>query len=228
MKSLRKIIRESIEKLYTEMFAKPHFLHRVYDRLKSDSTTFKDEKKHVQDILFKNIDFLKDVDIETQDNIAFLLLKGPNRYIYHNDLGAGGKIEHAEGSFIWAVTRGNELETIIFKDAGAVPQNTQTHLTVDRLRDYIFNEKGGNMKITDKDIARLKAPKKPSPSEAPKKEEIIINMLGTKWVLDPQKEVVFKRNKPSEVVGVWDLLEDKIEGYSIDDQTRDLILSYLM
>lgn len=228
MNQIRQIIRESLERLYLEVVVRPHFKERVYDRLESDSTTFKDEKLVVKDIVFNNIKFLEEVNIDTLDNIAFLLIKGPNKYVYHREI-PGKATEHSEGPYVWAITRGNFLETVVFGDAGYVPKNTQIQLTVDRLRNFIYDENNGKMTLTKHDIEKLTTPShKKTQSSEPKKQEIVINILGTKWVLDPKNETMFKKNKPSDSVSVWDLLDDKIENLTIDQDTKDEIMSHLM
>jgi len=227
MKSLRQIIRESLENLFLEMKENiPHFRERIDDRFLSDDTTFKDEKKELKDIVMDNISFLKKVNIDTQDNIGFLLLKGPNKYVYHREL-PGGKIEHSEGPFVWAVVRGNSLETVVFGDASYKPKNTQIHLTVDRLRDYIYNENKGNFNLTEKDLRKLTAPRQVQKTEQ-KPQEIIINIRGVKWILDPKGEVIFKKNNPAVQINVWDVLEDKAEEMIIDDPTKEEIMSFLI
>jgi hypothetical protein len=223
MNQIRKIIRETLERLYAEMAEKDHFQDRIVDRLESDDTTFIDEKQSIKDVVFRNIKFLRDLKFDSNANVGFLVMRSPNKYVYHR-VTPEGKIEHSEGKFIWAVARFDELETIVFGDASYVPKNTQIHLTVDQVRDYVFNEKGGDMTITAKDIRRMQTPV--AQPEAPK--GIVVNILGTKWSLDPAKEILFKKNKPSETISVWDVLEDKIEGVVIDQETKDAILSSLM
>ena len=223
MNPIRKIIREALERLFKEMEEKDHFGDRVYDRLDSDDTTFKDEKQSIKDAVYKNIEFLRKLNLKSNANVGFLVMKSPNKYVYHR-VTPEGKIEHSEGKFIWAVARFDELETIVFGDASYVPKNTQIHLVVDQVRDYVYNKKGGDMTITAKDIRSMLAPiAKPEAEKG-----IIINMLGTKWVLDPANETFYKKNKPSEIVSVWDVLDNKIEGVAIDEEIKDAILSNLM
>jgi len=223
MNPIRKIIREALERLFKEMDEKDHFGDRVYDRLDSDDTTFKDEKQPIKDAVYKNIEFLRKLNLKSNANVGFLVMKSPNKYVYHR-VTPESKIEHSEGKFIWAVARFDELETIVFGDASYVPKNTQIHLVVDQVRDYVYNKKGGDMTITAKDIRSMLAP-----TAKPEAEKgIIINMLGTKWVLDPANETFYKKNKPSEIVSVWDVLDNKIEGVEIDEETKDAILANLM
>ncbi len=227
MLNIRKLIRESLERLFVEMEENnPHFRERVFDRFQSDKTTFRDERKEIKDIVMGNIDFLRKVNIDTQDNIGFLLIKGPNKYVYHREL-PNGEIEHSEGVFVWAVVRGNSLETVVFGDAAYKPKNTQIQLTVDKLRDYIYNENGGNFNITEKDIRKILTPKKAQNAEQ-KPKDIIINVKGVKWVLDPKQELLIKKNNPSIKVNVWDILEDKTEEMIIDEPTKEEIMSYLI
>lgn len=227
MNNIRKLIRETLERLMSEMEENiPHFRERVYDRLESDDTTFRNEKKNIKDIVFDNLKFLKKVNIETQDSIGFLIFKGPNRYIYHREL-PNGKIEHSEGSFIWAVVRGNYLETLVFGDPNYKPQNTNIILYVDKLIDYIENENNGNFNITEKDIRKLLMPKQAQKTEQKPQDEII-NIKGVKWLLDKKQEVLIKKNNPTVKVNVWDVLEDKIEDMIIDDKTKEEIMSFLI
>src|ERR1035437_2269709 len=135
--SLRKTIRKSLfEAIKTE-----HFSEREFDRLASNDTNFKEEKQEVKNKLKSAIDFVQKINFPGQDNIGILLMKGPNKYVH--DGFVDGKQEHSEGSFIWAIIRGNDMETLVFGDGTYKPKNTQIQLTLDRLKNYILQDKNG-------------------------------------------------------------------------------------
>lgn len=204
MEKIRFIIRQ----ILNEAMKTKHFIERAYDRLKSDKTNFPQEKEEIQKIVFNNIDFLSTVNFPGQDNVGILIFKGSNKYIYHNVVDS--KVEHSEGSFVWAVVRGNDMETIVFGDFAYKPKNTQIHLNIDRLRQYIEEDKGGDRNLTEKDLVRLVKPAGPKPVQTEKPEQIIVNIGGVRWVVDIAKEQLYQKNKPTQTMNIWDAL-DKME-----------------
>ena len=228
--NIRKLIRETLEIVMSEMEeAKPHFQDRIEDRLDSEYTTFSQEKQVIRDIVFDNIKFLKKVNIDTQDNIGILVFKGPNKYISKKTT-PEGKIEYSEGNFVWVIVRGGVLETVILSDFSYRPKNTQIHLTVDRIRDYIENENNGNFNLTKKDLNKLISKdvnKKPVEKEK-NEDEFALNIGGVNYIVDSKSETIFKKNKPQQKFDIYNALEDKVEDIKLSDEEKDKVMSFLI
>jgi len=216
---IKKIIKEIVSN-FLEANDKGHFKQRIFDRLQSDFTNFTKEKKELQDVVRNGIEFLKKVRFPGQDNVGVLLLKGPSVYVYHNVI--DGKVEHSEGRFVWVVIRANDLETIVFGDMNYVPKNTQIHLTIDRIKDYIINEKKSDFNLTEKDLVRLQTKIRSSVAAVEKPKENIVIINGTKWIVDEKNERIYKKNNPDVSYDVYGFME------KVDEKLQDEILSYLV
>jgi len=212
-------LRLQIRNILKEAIATSHFKERMYDRLQSDFTNFKNEKSEVQERVKSMIDFINKINFPGQDNIGILLMKGPSKYVYHQEV--GGKVEHSEGSFIWVVIRANDMETIVFGDNVYKPKNTQIHLNAERLKDYIEKEKNGDFNLNEKDLKRLTtAPVKTSIAQG-KPTLPVINVNGTQWVVDTKAEKVYKKNNPSFEMDVFSFAE------TLDGPTQEKVLSLI-
>ena len=214
-KLVRSLIRDAVGGLFEARIV-GHFKERVHDRLEGENTNFHKEKLEIKQKVYEGITFLSKVSFPGQDNIGVLMLKGPNKYVYHNDV--GGKIEHSEGNYVWVVVRANDLETIVFGDANYVPRNTQIRLTIDKLRDYIINYKDSDYNLTDKDLRKLQVGVSTN-VERPKENIVIIN--GVKWIVDEVNEKIYKKNNPEVTYDVYEFAD------KLDEKTQDEILSYL-
>jgi uncharacterized protein YlzI (FlbEa/FlbD family) len=219
VKSIRQIIREELNKVF-EAFPTAHFNERVIDRLKGDYTNFTNESPHLQKIVFDSIEFLKKVNFPGQDNIGILLLKGPNKYIYHH-VDNRGNVEHSEGRFIWAIIRANDIETLMLRNINDVPKNTQIRLTIDKLKNYVVNDKHLDYNLTEKDLRKLQLNLKIEPiSNKPKENIVVIN--GVKWVVDDVEEEIYKKNNQNIKYNIYDFVE------TADEKLQDEILSFLI
>lgn len=211
-------LRLTIRRIIAEAVATPHFKERMYDRLVSDNTNFKNEKPEVQEKVKSAIDFIKQVNFPGQDNVGILLMKGPNKYVYHNVV--NGKTEHSEGSFVWAVIRANDLETIVFGDSAYRPKNTQIHLNIDKLKDYIMNVKGGDFNLNEKDLKRLTSPTVKQAEPVSVQPELpVINIGGTKYVVDAKAGTIYKKNSPNVLMDLYKFID------TVDPATQDAIMS---
>lgn len=212
-------LRLHIRTILKEAIATSRFKERMFDRLQSSFTNFKNEKPEVQTRVKSLIDFVNKVNFPGQDNIGILLMKGPSKYTYHQEV--DGKIEHSEGSFIWAVIRANDTETIVFGDSTYKPKNTQIHLTVDRLVDYITNYKEGDFNLTEKDLKRLTIA--PVKQVAAQEKSIlpIININGTQWVVDSKAEKAYKKNNPSVEMDLLTFVD------TLDAATQDKVMNLI-
>lgn len=211
-------LRLEIRRILEEALATKHFKERMYDRLESDATNFRAEKPEVKQRVKSAIEFIEQVNFPGQDNIGILLMKGPNKYVYHQVV--DGKTEHSEGSFVWAVVRANDMETIVFGDSVYRPKNTQIHLNIDRLRNYVMEDKGGDFNLTEKDLKRLLSPVAAKPAEPAKEQLPVVIVDGIKYVVDVKNESIYKKNNPREVSKIWDVISN------FDEAAQEAILSY--
>lgn len=212
-------LRKEIRKILEEAMETNHFRERMFDRLNSEYTTFRLEKPELKNRVKEAIDFVKQVNFPGQDNIGILLMKSPNKYIYHREV--MGKTEHSEGSFVWAVVRANDMETIVFGDSAYKPRNTQIHLTIDRLKNYILQDKDGDFNLTEKDLRKLvsPAPKPVGSSVASEPGLPIININGTRYVVDVKGGIVYKKNSPNATMDLYKFID------TVDPETQEMILS---
>ena len=216
IKEIRSIVKSVI---MSEAISLPHFNDRVTDRLNSEYTTFMSENPQLRKTVFDNIKFLGKVNFPGFHNVGIMLLKGPNLYKYKKVV-SPAKTERDEGSFIWAVMRGNELETIFFKNAGEKPQNTQIHVTSENLKKYIDNVKNGDYDLTEKDMARIARGEydvRQAPVEKEKEQFIIIN--GTKWIPNKEQEIIHQKNKPDNSISIYDV------GERLGKEVEDVVLA---
>jgi hypothetical protein len=212
-------LRLYIRNILKEAVATPHFKERVYDRLQSTFTNFNNEKPEIQSKIKSMIEFVNKVNFPGQDNVGILLMKGPNKYVYHQEV--NGKTEHSEGSFVWVVIRANDMETIVFGDSTYRPKNTQIHLNIDRLKDYIEKDKNGDFNLTDKDLKKLTSAPPKQVSTQEKNVLPTVNVNGTQWVVDAKQERVYKKNNPSVEMGLLSFMD------TVDVQTQDKIMSLI-
>ncbi len=219
MKSIRKIIRETLEKFF-EMYETGHFKDRTYDRLESEYTTFKDEVEDVKQKVYDAINFLRKVNINTQDNIGIILLRGNKKYLYKRD-----NEEPSEGQYVWAVVRGNELETIVFGDKNYKPRNTQIHLKIEQLYEYVNDT--GKTELAEKDIRKILLGSKSQQKTEPIEKEVVFMINGVRWIVDKKSEKILKKNNQSVSYDVWNVLDDKVEGLSVPVIVKDQIINYI-
>ena len=218
------ILRNLIREVLSEAFETSHFKDRVDDRIYSDNTTFKDEIPEIKDVISNSIKFLKNVNFPGQDNIGILIFKSQKSYKYEKFDYEKDKLEKSEGSRVWVVIRGNDLETLFFMPPGKKPQNTQVHLKIEDLRYFVDNVKGGNADLVEKDIERFKRANygRNIVRSTKEKEKLKVFMVdGTKWVFDDKKEVVYQKNKPENKVSLYDV-KDKF-GEKVEQQILSLL-----
>ena len=175
-------------------------------------TNFVNEKPEIKQIVYDRIQFLSKINFPHQDNIGIMIFKGGMVYKYDNNTGA--KPEHSEGKFIWVIARGNDLETIVFGLDGYRPKETQIHLNITKMMDYVNQIKKGNFNLTPQDLINLQ---KPMASNIPKPKEentneLLFNHNGANWILQKKEQLVFQKNKPTNKMNAFDFIE------SIDDE----------
>ncbi len=212
-------IRFEIRKIILESFSKRHFLDRVYDRLESDNTNFKNDIEDNKKKVYNGINFIEKIDFPGQDNIGILLFKSPKKYVYHKEL--DNKTEHSEGNCVWIVVRGNDLETIVFGDNGYRPKNTDIHLTLDNLAHYVQTQKLGDTYLTEKDLRKLQSGLKQTVQEPQKinTDTQVINIDGTKYVVDKKSEQIYQKNNPKKINSIWDIFD------SLPEKTQEEVMA---
>lgn len=217
---IRKLIREVIDSIFETRSGtayEKHFNDRVFDRLESEYTNFTNESSSIKQSVFDSIDFLKKLNFPRQDNIGILILKGPKKYVYHKIV--DGKIEHSEGNYVWVIVRGNDLETVVFGSSDYIPKNVQIKFTIDKIRDYVINEKGGDFNLTEKDLNKMQL-KKVVQKQVDKPKENIVTIDGVKWIVDDKEEKIYKKNNKDVVFNVYDFID------KVDEKTQEEILSF--
>jgi hypothetical protein len=188
----------------SEAVVKPHFIDRVFDRLKSQFSTFSTESEKIQETVSANIKELAKISFPGQHNIGVLVFKSPKDYVYHRVV--NGKVEHSEGAFIWAVIRGNELETLVFGDSNYKPKNTQYAFTLKKLTDYIATS--GSYEITEKDLHKLTLKPTAAAPTTPKEPAQVVVINGSKWVVDTKNSVMYQKNNPSKTANIYDVIDN--------------------
>jgi restriction endonuclease Mrr len=111
--------------------------------------------------------------------------------------------------------------TASFGDSTYKPKNTQIHLNIDRLKDYIEKDKGGDFNLTEKDLKRLATA---TPVKQPVQEKPVlptVNVNGVQWVIDSATEKAYKKNNPSVVMDLMSFMD------TVDPQTQEKIMSLI-
>jgi hypothetical protein len=211
-------IRSEIRKIIYEAFATKHFKDRVYDRLESEATNFSYDSQENKKKVYDAISFLRQVNFPGQDNIGIMLFKSPTKYVYHKEL--ENKTEHSEGNYVWTILRGNDIETIVFGDSSYRPKETQIHLTIQNLMYYIHTQKLGDTNLTEKDLRKLQSGiTKQAQPEKKEPEQPIINIGGTKYVVDKQSEKIYQKNNPKKESNIWDIFD------SLPEKTQEEVMA---
>lgn len=191
-------IRSIVRKYLLESIATSHFKERMRDRLVSDYTNFKEEKPEIKRRIYDDIEFLETIQFPGQHNIGVLLGTGSVEYIYHQEV--NGATEHSQGRYIWVVLRANELETIVFGNRDYLPRNTQYHLRIERIKEFIEEENNGERNLTDKALRKLLSPKQQSTSSSRKvpvgfENLPVVELLGKEWFVDEKnQQIVYTKN----------------------------------
>lgn len=151
-----------------------------------------------------NIMTLSNINFLDQDNVGVVIYSSAKPYTYAQN--KDGKNEKSEGNFIWVIIRGNDMETVLFSPSGHKPQNTQIHLKMDQLVNYIRDVKKGDMNITSNDLKRMVNPQANAAPAQPKPVEAIFMLNGVKWVLTNDKGFLVKKNNPNDKMSVEDAM----------------------
>jgi hypothetical protein len=207
---MENLIRKILREIFTEVVATDHYAERaeVGGRL-SDSkySTFEKESKSIKDVVYRNLDYLQDIEFPEDISVGVLVYRSKTSYSYRKP-GA-----ESFGKNIWVVIRGNKMTTLMFSNAdtsvGSDTQHktrTDYQINLSKLKDYIDKEKGGDKNLTPEDIKTIFEPEVVAPTE--KEDSNIINLGGVKYIVDKDSEKIFKKNNPSQSFELLDFVSE--------------------
>lgn len=207
---MENLIRKILREIFTEVVKTDHYSQRaeVGGRLSdSEYSTFEKESKSVKDVVYRNLDYLQDIEFPEDIDVAVLAFRGKNSYSYRKP-GA-----ESFGKNIWVVIRGNVMTTLMFSNAdtsvGSDSQHkTRTNYQINlvKLKDYIDKEKGGDKNLTPEDIKTIFQPEVVAHTE--KSGDNVISLGGVKYVVDRDNEKIFKKNNPSQSFELLDFVSE--------------------
>lgn len=165
----------------------------------------------VVDKINNDIEFLKTVTFKGQENIGIILFR--SKEIYTPTVGTPGNV-------VWAIIRGNDLDTIFFTKNNQVPGNTQIHFPIERLRKYVELVKNGDKNIESKELNRIVNFHEDMVDNTPKNKQVVFKINGVNYILSDDKEYLVKKNNPNsqEKIAVDDAL-----GYLNDEEGEALL-----
>lgn len=225
MKKLRQLIKEHIKLIIKEMEQeRPHFPERRYQRLNSNLTDFPGDYPQFAVEVEKAIDFLiHKVFVKSQYNFA-IYIKCPQVYTAKNiDVFK----RPSKGNVIWINCKGNLLLTIFFDYIGRSNEDNRSdfRISFDQLKNYIVTN--NKYVLTDSDMKELKKfdPSYKKPVEKEESNEILMLINGTKYLFDPEKGLIYKKNDPKKVYDAYKLIGDEYPDFMIDDNQKEVILT---
>jgi len=206
-----KILRETF---IPEAEVDKHTVDRVSDRVLSipdgDLPKEKKEKiidkiyeisKHDFDINESYIIFLGDFTPNPKSN-----LYGEYKGIPFYDVGG------SQGNQFWVIIRNNSIDTLMLR------MSNQTYNNVSNARDVRVDYAIKDFNKYIKQIEKSKIKKKQTNIRREKQPIVPIN--GVKWVVDINREIIYKKNKPSVNHRVIDMID------SVDEKTQEDIMSF--
>ena len=220
MKNLRILIR----KLIAEAVKVKHFNNRVFDRLQSEYSTFSNEKENIKELVLEMTNYLSTITFTGQENIAIRLFRG-NYYVYNKIL-ESGEIEHSEGTYIYVIIRGNDLETVVFGSQSYKASNVEFIFDFKQIKSYIEQEKNGKRELTRNDIIKLS-----KSSNFHNKKEIVpieknninlrdIKIDGVNYVVNITNGIMIQKNNLNKKID----LNTNLNSFSKENQEKILNL----
>jgi len=206
---MENLIRKILREIFTEVIKTNHYRQRaeVGGRLTdSKHSSFVKEPESIQNVVYRNLDYLQDIEFPKDISVGVLVFRGKNSYSYRNP---GSE---SFGKNIWVVVRGNEMTTLMFSNADTSIGSDKKHKTrtnyqinLAKLKDYIDKEKGGDKNLTSEDIKIIFGPEVVEPTE---KDGNIVVLGGVKYVIDRDSEKIFKKNNPSQSFELLDFVSE--------------------
>lgn len=225
MKSfIRKLVKEALNVREAEFDKAGHTVQRIKQRIQSISD--EDLPFEVKERVFYNLDKIANADFSNKKDFTVMLgafRPNPNSELYMTDeegngyysiIGhEGGLIKDSTGNQFWMIVRGNIIKTFFLRKDW---QTKNPNYNADKLQvDYSF-------KNIDQAINTLgKGVNKQQPQPKTDKVKPIVNINGTKWVVNPKDETLFMKNKPAKVHKIEDVLDE------LPEKTQEDILAFL-
>lgn len=215
---IKKLVREALEMKEAEFDKGGHSIERIKQRI--ESIPDEDLSFNVKEIVFHNLDKVAATDFSTKRDFAVMLGKfnpDPHSKLYVQDEQGSGyyriwtdepnaAIKDSTGDEFWMIIRGNVIHTFFLRKSW---QTANLALNAEKLRvDFSF-------KSVDTAIDKLG-----KQEQVQKEEEPIVIINGVKWVVDPTKEVIYKKNKPTVQHSIDDVMDQ------LDEPTQEKILSF--
>jgi hypothetical protein len=214
---IKKLLREHLAE--AEFDKSGHSVERIKQRIASIPDS--DLSFNVKEVIFYNLDKIQNTDFSTKKTFTIMLGKfkpDPNSNLYVTDEKGRGyyriwtdevnsEIKDSTGDEFWMIIRNNIIQTVFLRKSW---QTQNADLNSEKLRvDYTF-------KNVDQAISQLG--KKLGKEES---IEPIVIINGVKWVVDSKNETMYKKNKPTEIHNISDVLDQ------VDEPTQEKILSFL-
>jgi hypothetical protein len=214
---MENLIRKILREIFTEVIKSNHYADRaeVGGRLSdSEYSTFEKEPDSIKDVVYRNLDYLQDIEFPEDISVGVLVYRSKTPYSYRKP-GA-----ESFGKNIWVVVRGNNMTTLMFSNADTSTGSDSQHKTrtdyqinLAKLKDYIDKEKNGDKNLTPEDIKTIFEPEVVAPTE--KVDSNVVNFGGVKYVVDKDNGIIFKKNSPTQT---FDLLSFAAELPTADQE----------
>jgi hypothetical protein len=206
---MENIIRKILREIFIEVVKTNHYSERaeVGGRLSdAEYSTFVKEPDSVKSTVYRNLDYLEDVEFPENISVGVLAFRGKHPYAYIKP------DARSFGKNIWVVIRNNVMTTLMFSNADTSTGFDSQHKTrtdyqinLTKLKNYIDKEKGGDKNLTPEDIKAIFAPEITTKD---KEESNVINLGGVKYVIDKENEKIFKKNNPSQTFELLDFVSE--------------------
>lgn len=215
---IKKLLREHLSE--AEFDKGGHSVERIKQRIASIPDS--DLSFNVKEVIFHNLDKIQNTDFSTKKTFTVMLGKftpDPKSKLYVTDEQGKGyyriwtdepnsEIKDSTGDEFWMIIRNNIIHTVFLRKSW---QTNNASLNAEKLRvDYAF-------KNIDQAINQLG--KKQTDKLESSEPIVVIN--GVKWVVNAKDETIFKKNKPTEIHSISDVLDQ------VDEPTQEKILSFL-
>jgi hypothetical protein len=209
---MENLIRKILREIFTEVVKTKHYSDRaeVGGRLTdSKYSTFEKETDNVKKIVYKNLDYLENVEFPEENSVGVLIFRSKKPF-YYTKPG-----EESFGQNIWVIIRNNTITTLMFSNAdtsvGIDSQHktrTDYQINITKLKDYIDKEKEGDTNLTPEDIDNIFKPKVVKQSDSEEKESNVVKVKGVNYVVDRDNEKIFKKNNPSQTFELLDFVSE--------------------
>lgn len=206
---MENLIRKILREIFTEVIKSEHYRQRaeVGGRLSdTEYSTFVKEPKSIQDVVYRNLDYLQDIEFPKDVSVGVLSYRSKHPYSYRKPG------DESFGKNIWVVIRQNKMTTLMFSNADTSIGSDKKHKTrtdyqinLTKLKDYIDKEKDGDKNLTPEDIKAIFGPEVVEPKE---KADNIVVLGGVKYVIDRDNEKIFKKNNPTQSFELLDFVSE--------------------